>query len=233
MITTVLFDLDGTLLPMNNDEFVEYYFKFLCARMANLGFDPKEVVDAVWAGTAAMVKNDGSVTNETAFWKRFQELMGDKVIDARPELEDFYANEFNKAKAVCGQDQVLIDLVARLKDKGYRVILATNPIFPKLATQNRIGWAGLKPEDFELYTTYEDIGYSKPNPEYYSEVLRRINAKPEECIMIGNDATEDMVAESLGIKVFLLTDNLINKNNVDIDKYPHGSSKDLVEFLGV
>ena len=80
MITTVLFDLDGTLLPMDNDAFTKGYFKLLAAKLAPHGYEPRQLVDAIWAGTAAMVQNDGRETNEAAFWKRFAGIYGDKVL---------------------------------------------------------------------------------------------------------------------------------------------------------
>ena len=233
MITTVLFDLDGTLLPMDNEEFTRTYFKYLCARLAPYGYDPKELVDGIWAGTAAMVKNDGSRSNEDAFWARFAEVMGDRVYSHREVLEDFYRNEFNRARSICGYNPAHPALVRELKQRGYRVVLATNPIFPSFATENRIRWAGLEPEEFELYTTYENFSYCKPNPAYYQEILRRIGCTAEECLMVGNDATEDMVAETLGMQVYLLTDNLINKADADISRWPHGSIDGVRTLLGL
>ena len=70
-IKTVLFDLDGTLLPMDQDRFVKTYFQLLAVKLAPHGYDPKQLVDAVWAGTAAMVKNNGHQSNEAAFWEKF------------------------------------------------------------------------------------------------------------------------------------------------------------------
>lgn len=58
-----------------------------------------------------------------------------------------------------------------------------------------------------------------------------LKLKGEECVMIGNDVGEDMIAETLGMKVFLLTDCLINKNNTDISRYPHGSFPELLSFI--
>ena len=49
--------------------------------------------------------------------------------------------------------------------------------------------------------------------------------------MVGNDVGEDMVAKNLGMKVFLLTDCLINKSGEDLSAYPHGTFKDLEEYL--
>ncbi len=133
----------------------------------------------------------------------------------------------------CGENPALVQLVYELKAKGIRVALATNPIFPAIATESRTRWAGLQPEDFELITTYENIGYSKPNPEYYREILRRLDVKPENVLMVGNDAIEDMAAREAGTEVFLLTDCLLNKDGRDIEQYPHGSVKELRAYLGL
>ena len=123
------------------------------------------------------------------------------------------------------------ETVAMLKQAGLRVALATNPIFPSIATEKRIRWAGLKPEDFELFTTYENSKYCKPSLGYYSELLKQLQVAPEECLMVGNDVGDDMVAEALGIQVFLLTDCLINKTDKDISDYHHGSFRQLLAFI--
>ena len=49
--------------------------------------------------------------------------------------------------------------------------------------------------------------------------------------MVGNDVQEDMVAKTLGMSVFLLTDCLINKEEKDISVYPHGGFEELREYL--
>ena len=71
MITTVLFDLDGTLLPMELDQFLESYFELLCRKLAGHGYDPEAVTNGMWEGVNAMIANDGSRTNEEAFWESF------------------------------------------------------------------------------------------------------------------------------------------------------------------
>ncbi len=114
---------------------------------------------------------------------------------------------------------------------GHRVVLATNPIFPAIATESRIRWAGLEPSDFEYYTTYENSRFSKPNLKYYEELLQKIGVEAGECLMVGNDVSEDMVAEKLGMKVFLLTDSMINKEGADIERYPHGDFDDLLTYI--
>ncbi len=231
MIKNILFDLDGTLLPMDQDLFVKGYFSRLVKKLAPLGYDPKKVIDVVWAGTAAMVKNNGNTTNEEAFWNKFTEFFGSDSLKDLPVFDEYYTKEFQDVKNDCGYTEEAAKLIEKLKGEGFRLILATNPIFPKVATESRIKWAGLKPTDFELYTTYENSHYCKPNPAYYNEILNKLNLKPEECIMVGNDAEEDVAALKAGIRVFILTDCLINKNNIDISAFPKGSFSELYKFI--
>lgn len=230
-IQTVLFDLDGTLLPMDQDLFVKTYFKQLAAKLAPYGYEPSRLIDAVWAGTAAMVQNNGRQSNENAFWNTFTRVFGQQALEHLPVFEAFYAQEFQRAQAVCGCTPHAAEVIALAKEKGLRTVLATNPIFPAIATESRIRWAGLSPEDFELYTTYENARFCKPNPDYYRDILAQLGAKPEECLMVGNDVGEDMVAQTLGMHVFLLTDCLINKHNADISAYPHGGYPELMEYI--
>ena len=227
----ILFDLDGTLLPMDQDLFVKTYFKLLAVKLAPYGYDPKQLIDAIWGGTATMVKNNGSCSNEDAFWTFFTGIFGKQALEHLPVFEDFYANEFQGAQAVCSQIPQAAEAINLVKEKGFRVALATNPIFPAIATRSRIRWAGLTPEDFELYTTYENSRFCKPNPAYYQDILAQMDLRPEECLMVGNDVTEDMIAQKLGMQVFLLTDCMINKNNEDISAYPHGGFPELLEYI--
>lgn len=230
-ITTVLFDLDGTLLPMDQDVFVKEYFGRIAAKLAPQGYEPKKLVETIWRGTGAMVKNDGSQTNEEAFWTVAVSVYGNRILMDKHFFDEFYEAEFDKIKAVCGYHPAAAKIVHKLKEKGLGVVLATNPIFPARATQWRIQWAGLKPEDFELYTTYENSRYCKPNLDYYRDILSQLNVKAEECLMVGNDVGEDMVASQLGMKVFLLTDCMINKAGTDISAHPHGRFDVLTQYL--
>ena len=229
----VLFDLDGTLLPMDQDAFVKVYFGALAKKMIPFGYEPGNIIEGVTKGVAAMVKNDGTKTNEEAFWEAFTAVVGTEIMDKKPVFEEFYRNEFAVAKSACGHNAKAADAVRRLKEAGYRVGLATNPLFPAVATETRIGWAGLELADFEFYTTYEESHFCKPNPKYYEEILKNIGVKAEECIMVGNDADEDMVARELGMDVFLLTDCLLNRKNREISQYPQGGFDKLMEYLGV
>lgn len=231
-IKAVLFDLDGTLLPMDQDEFVRTYFGLLAKKLAPHGYESKELIDAIWKGTKAMIQNAGEQSNEETFWQTFSGIFGERAKDDIGLFEEFYRNEFAGAKAVCGYNPQAAETVRMIKEMGVRVALATNPIFPGIATENRMRWAGFEPEDFELYTTYENSNYCKPNLRYYMDVLDKMQVKPEECIMVGNDVADDMVVTEMGMKVFLLTDCLINKDEKDISCYPNGNFAQLQSYIG-
>ena len=227
----ILFDLDGTLLPMDQNTFVKAYFGGLAKRLAPFGYDPEKLVAAIWKGTAAMVRNDGSKTNENAFWDAFANIFGESVKADEPKFDAFYREDFDKVSVSCGYNKKAKETVDAIKERGFRVALATNPIFPSIATEKRMAWAGFKTTDFELFTTYENSCYCKPNPLYYQAVVDALKIAPEDCLMVGNDVEEDMVAQKLGMKVFLLTDCLINKEDKDISVYPNGSFDELLKYV--
>lgn len=229
--TTVLFDLDGTLLPMDQDRFVRAYFGLLARTMAPLGYAPEKLLDVIIKGIQAMVQNDGAATNEDVFWRVFCEAFGEQAREDMPRFETFYRNEFQQAKAACGFDPRAAQTIHAIKDKGFRVVLATNPLFPRVATHSRIRWAGLEPQNFELVTTYENSRFCKPDLRYYEEILGKLQVQPGECLMVGNDADEDMVAERLGMRVFLLTDCLINRQAQDVSRWPRGSFDALMAYV--
>lgn len=231
MIKAILFDLDGTLIPMDQELFVKAYLGGLAKAMAPHGYDPDGVVKSIWAGTRAMVANDGSRLNEEVFWDTFCGICKPDARKDEPLFHQFYLTDFQKVRSVCGFDPRAAEAIREIKSLGYRTILATNPLFPPVATHSRVRWAGLKTEDFEWITTYDNSGSCKPNLQYYREILEKRGLKPEECVMVGNDVGEDMIASQLGMKVFLMTDCLINKAGANISVYPHGSFPELMEFI--
>ena len=230
-IRYIFFDLDGTLLPMDQDHFIRTYMGALSTYMQPHGFEPKHLVETVWRGTDAMFKNNGSATNEEVFWNTFTAVYGPEVRRSEPIFERFYHTRFADVQSSCGYNPEAAQTVVKLKDMGFELVLATQPIFPAIATENRMQWAGLNKHDFKLYTTYENSSFCKPNPAYYQQILDKIGAAPDQCLMVGNDVTEDMVAQRLGMKVFLLTDCLINKEGKDLSGYPRGNLDALLHYI--
>ncbi|MEY8506776.1 HAD family hydrolase [Lachnospiraceae bacterium 42-17] len=216
MIKHILFDLDGTLLPMSQDKFVECYMTLLSRYFIPHNIKPEALTSAIWKGVGAMVQNNGEHTNEEVFWNCFTKLIPIEREKMEPLLLDFYNNDFNQVIKVTRPTTHAAELIHTLKGAGLKLYLATNPIFPQCATYNRMRWAGLSPEAFEEITTYESYHYSKPNVLYFKELIERFQLNPKECLMIGNDVEEDMSIQRLGVKVCLVTDCLENKNNLPL-----------------
>lgn len=231
-MNTFIFDLDGTLLPMPSQElFLHSYLTALSKKFASLGLAHQDIVKAVMIGTEAMLKNDGRKTNEQRFWDTFRGQVGDISEGMEAIFDEFYRNEFIATKETTYLQPLAGKCIRLLKEKGYQVVLATNPLFPKIATYTRMEWAGLDPTDFLRITTYENSSYCKPNLEYYWEVLDAIQKAPEDCIMIGNDVKEDMCVSKIGMVTYLLKDCLICPEDVDITSYKQGSFDDLYQFI--
>ena len=231
MTKAILFDLDGTLLPMDQEVFVRDYFRRMAQFLAPHGYDPQTLKKAIWTGTGAMVNNDGSALNEDVFWRAFNAAIGRDARQDEALFTQFSTDIFPQSRDSCGFNPAAAEAIRKIKAMGYRVVLATNPLFPAIATRSRIQWAGLNPEDFELVTTYDNSHYCKPNPDYYREILGKLSLDGSQCLMVGNDVGEDMIANTLGMKVFLLTDCLINQAGADISVYPNGSFPELLQCI--
>ncbi|MBQ3133326.1 MAG: HAD family hydrolase [Clostridia bacterium] len=227
----ILFDMDGTLLPLDLDVFVHHYFKELTAFAATLGFSKEELTTVLWRGIKAMIKNDGGASNAARFWEEmragFPDWDGDTSV-----FDRFYETEFDRISAQVTAHPTAAACIAKLKEKGYRLILATNPVFPESAQHHRLRWAGLDPADFEWITHFENAHFCKPNPAYYREILSLRGLTPADCAMVGNDVEEDMeAARAAGIDGWLLTDLIINRKERDLSAYPHGHFDDLYAWI--
>lgn len=232
MYKNFLFDLDGTLLPMDTKKFTELYFSSICKRFCPvLSIEPDTLIKAIWKGTEAMVKNNNSALNKDVFWQTASSYCN---IDLTPYIElfdDYYENEFSATKQATSVNEFAKKSVELIKESNGRLIVATNPIFPAVATNRRLGWAGVSPDDFELVTSYENCSSCKPNLLYYKSICEKTGINPSESIIIGNDVDEDMCAASLGFDTYLITDCLINKNGKDISAFKNGSFEDFYRFL--
>jgi len=227
----VLFDLDGTLLPMDNDEFSKAYFTELAGAMVKYGYEPQKLVESIWKCVKQMVLNDGAKTNEKVFWEKLCEIYNCSEEIERPKFDAFYKKEFDNTKRVCAFSDYSGKIIKTLKAKNIKVVIATNPMFPKIAIEKRIKWAGIEPNDVVYITTYENSHYCKPNPKYYTEIVNNLALEPGQCLMVGNDVEEDMVAKTAGLDVFLLTDYIINRKNNDISGFSQGNLEKLYEII--
>ncbi len=227
MIDTILFDLDGTLTPIDNEVFVSSYFGNVAKAFSH--YDTKKLLKDIMQATQMMITNDGSKTNNKAFWECFMGLGYNESI--REEFDSFYLNEFNNVSEHVDKNFSMRCYFDKLKELNYDIILATNPIFPLSASVSRLSWIGLSVDDFSYITTMDNSTYIKPKNGYYLEILNKTGKKAEQCIMVGNNTLDDMSAKEVGMEVFLLPKYIENKAEDDINIYPHGDFDDLLKYL--
>ncbi|NLF26364.1 MAG: HAD family hydrolase [Clostridiales bacterium] len=231
MLKAILFDLDGTLLAMDQAAFISAYFKEIMLAAAPLNYGKDELIAALWRGTASMLKNDGRKTNRERFWDDFAKALGEHRRADEKHFDRFYANEFDNARRCVKPRKSARAELEELRRKGYLLALATNPMFPRAGIERRLDWAGLDAELFDHITDYETARYSKPNPLYYGEILAALGRSPGEALMVGNNPVDDMAAAALGMQVFLVTDFLENERGVDISSFPQGDYERMLAML--
>ncbi|NLW46434.1 MAG: HAD family hydrolase [Firmicutes bacterium] len=230
MIKTILFDLDGTLLPIDLDNFLKIYFEEMGKKFQDL-IEAKTLVKYIMTATDSMINNTEYKTNETVFMEKFGELVQSDLGTYRKRFDEFYDREFFAVKSSVVNTPLIRDSVNLLKDKGYDLIIATNPLFPAKAIHHRIRWSGFEPEDFIYITSYEKNHYCKPQLQFYREVLEETGKNPQECLMVGNDVQEDLIAAKLGVETYLITDFMIQHASEPINPTYRGTYSDFHRFV--
>jgi FMN phosphatase YigB (HAD superfamily) len=203
MTLTLLLDLDDTLLDTNMGEFIPAYFQAL-AKHLNSKVKPDAMLPALMAGTNLMLaSNDPTHTLQEVFEAEFYSRLGIAKAGLTNEIDDFYDTVFPVLESVTKRREGTSELVEAAFAKGYRVVIATDPLFPRKAIYHRIRWAGLEPERFELISSFESFHFTKSHPAYYAEILGRLGWPNGPVLMVGNDAERDLApAQKLGLAAY-------------------------------
>lgn len=231
MVKAIFFDLDGTLLPMDEKLFAKGYFYLLSKKMENYGYEQEKLISTVIKGTELMYRNQGNLTNENVFFSYFKDVYGEDKLKDRDYFDDFYLNEFYKTKEYCGSNILAKEIVSFCRDHFDKVVLSTNPIFPRQATRARMSFVGLSENDFDYVTTYENSSFCKPNQMYFLDLLSKLDLKAEEVILFGNNTYEDgECALKAGIKCYLTGDNVIYHKK-STHQFEYIKMEDIISFL--
>jgi FMN phosphatase YigB (HAD superfamily) len=205
-VSTLLFDLDDTLLGNDMEVFLPRYFALLGEYARPLFADSKELLRELLYGTQAMIRNtDRSLTNRDVFWRVFAERTGLEPAETEGFFNRFYDDSFPALHSVTERRPAAARVIDKALARGYQVAIATNPLFPARAIEHRLDWAGLPVSDyaFALVTSYENMHATKPHIAYYEEVLQRLGAEPATTLMVGDDWENDIVpAAALGMPVY-------------------------------
>lgn len=201
----VLFDLDGTLLDIDISSFIERYFSALARTMEPLTSGPEGLRHAMHAlnlATHAMMLPHPGRTNQDVFTAEFKASTGIDIVEYREVFDRFYAEEFPLLGDGYGPARGAREAIKAAQALGLKVAIATNPIFPRAAVAHRITWAGLDDLAVDVVTTYESMHACKPLPAYFEETADLIGARPELCLMVGDDPELDLPAARTGMRTF-------------------------------
>ncbi len=209
-LKAVLFDLDGTLLDIDIDNFISQYFEGLSAVIARVTECPdhrSQLLSSIHAATAAMMKAHDGETNQEVFTRVFAEESGLDLADIWSAFDDFYAQEFPTLIAHSGPMEGAPEVVRLARDLSLRTAIATNPMFPRIAVLHRMNWAQISPEQVDLITTFETMKACKPHPGYFIQTAQMLGVEPQQCIMVGDDPRLDLAAADVGMTTFFVGDS--------------------------
>jgi FMN phosphatase YigB (HAD superfamily) len=204
VLKCLLLDLDDTLLVNDMDTFAPHYFEAISARFKHI-CSTDLFMQALNQGTRAMMKNDGSRgTNAEVFKEIFFNRIEHEPKELMPIFDEFYRTGFEDLRIYTQCDPAARHVVEWAQAHHLQLVIATQPLFPPEAIRARMRWAGVGADEF-LYafiTSYDVMRSSKPHPNYFQDILNKLNLEAEECCMVGDSLDADMPAGRLGFKTF-------------------------------
>lgn len=227
MITTLLLDLDDTLLDNDIDHFLPTYLASLGDHMSHVA-PPEVFTRRLLQATQGMIANtDPQTTLKQAFSERFYPSLNTSEDVLLPEFENFYTYDYPLLRPLTRRRAESQSLVERSLECGYEVVIATNPLFPEIAIKERLAWAGVPAEaySYSLITSYETFHFAKPNMAYYAEILGRLGRPPHQAAMVGDSLDNDLKpARALGMAAF-------HVSSTPADGFPGGPLQSVLRWL--
>jgi FMN phosphatase YigB (HAD superfamily) len=224
-LKALLLDLDDTLIDNPVRTFIPAYFKALEAFVADT-VPPDRFIEELLAATRAMDRNDGDgPTNEEVFAAAFYPALGVPRDVLGPLLEKFYGEVFPSLRRMTAPRPAAPKIVEWAFQRGLQVVIATNPLFPRTAIEQRMAWGGVGVDvfDYDRVTAYENCHATKSNPAYYREILGALGRRPEECLMVGDNWDWDIAcAARAGIRGFWIAAEGASPGSSDLEAVGHG-----------
>ncbi len=208
MLKAVVFDMDETLLDINLGAFVAVLARDESSLLAQIG--RRSPLSMFAAYTAAMLDlnradRDNECTNRELFDAAIERRGG--VVLSDPVIADaiaYYEREIlptrNDAVIAARPMPGAHEALARVRERGLRCALLTNPSFGEACIRCRMGWAELDADSFELITTMENTRRVKPSARYYLDALDELGLEPGEVLMVGNDRRRDFPSPDIGLQ---------------------------------
>ena len=206
MIKAVLFDLDNTLILFDETAFYKQYLTGIT--QAFQGLMPTQIFQKrLMSASQALLKNKGQMLNSQFYMSAFAEGFAEKSETMWQKFVEFYQHDFDRLQSLMTPVPGVRELFDYLRQTELKIVVASNPLFPLTAQLKRLSWAGLSDYPFDLITHIENTTFCKPQTGYYREICAQIRIDPNDCLMVGNDDVNDMIAGNIGMKTYLTTDS--------------------------
>jgi FMN phosphatase YigB (HAD superfamily) len=207
MTFTLLVDIDGTLLFNDEDQFQKLYFGLL-GETLHPWVSAERLKAAVFeAGKRSMEKDTPVNTMEECFDQAFYSRLGIDKAEFGNAIENFFTTAFPRLRSTTRPVPGARELIETAFNRGWDVVVATNPLLPSITTLQRLEWAQIPVSEFpyRLITTYEKFHFCKPHPAYFAEILGHLLWPETPVVMIGNSLRDDILpAEKLGLPTYWL-----------------------------
>jgi len=232
---TLLLDLDGTLIENSFGQFLPAYLNAIGAYFSDL-IPPDKLIAELLTGSNLTIENlRPDKTLHQVFYEYFYQTLELEEGIFKPRLEAFYREIYPGIRQVTRQKPEAIHFVERALQKDFQLVIATNPLFPRVAVEERLLWAGLPSSQypFKMITCMENFHFTKPHLEYYAEILSQLGWPEGPIVSVGDDFTQDIFpSQSLGIPVFWIK---TGKQAVEADmpylNVPHGNHEEAFQWI--
>lgn len=206
MLRAVFFDLDNTLIRFGERQFFQGYIPAITRFFADV-MPEDQFVERLLSSTGAVLNNNGQILNVDCFMNAFCKGYEPQRDEFWKRFMRFYETEYDQFRSLASAPAGVREMLRQLRERSLEIVIASNPLWPSIAQNKRLAWAGLGDLEFDLITNIENMTYCKPKVEYYREICLRIGQGPEACLMVGNDPVNDMVVGTIGMKTYLVTDS--------------------------
>lgn len=230
-VEAVFFDLDGTLIDIDIELFVAGYLNRLTEQMGAWA-DPARATRVLHQAVAAMFANrDPGRTLEAILHQVLLAELSMSSLDYRESLARFCRDGLDSLRPLVKGHPLSSRLLKVSRDRGWKIALATNPIFPRAVVDARLSWGDLASDEFHHVCSYETEHFCKPDPLFFEELLDRMQVPAEACLMIGNDVLHDLSASRVGIRTCLLTPWCIKRPGASFRPDWQGRHEELLALL--
>ena len=205
MLKAVLLDLDNTLVLFNEQVFYQHYFELIAPWFADI-MPSNQVGPRLLQATRALLENNGQAMNVEFFLDAFCAELPTSRARIWERFHEFYATDYDNISVPVRVPDQLCAVLDKLAACHLPLVVASNPVFPRIAQEKRLAWSGLGSDRFHLLTHIENMSYVKPRLGYFRQICTKLGLAPKECLMVGNDPSNDMAAGAAGLKTYLTTE---------------------------